>query len=121
ERSDVFALSVLFYELLTLHHPLEDAKSIHEVLAALTTKALPYKDLAMKGASTGAPVEFLQYLEKGFAFDPEDRFASVGEMENGLRDILSGKNAVKCHISLTKRAAHGFLHWIDRNMMLYTG
>ena len=38
ERSDVYSLSMLFYELLTLTHPLSDKSSVTAVIAAVVTR-----------------------------------------------------------------------------------
>ncbi len=120
ERSDVFSLSVLYYELLTLHHPLENAKNLHDVLAKLTAHGLPVRDMIGLGIKLGVPVEHLQYLAPGLAQKREERFQSVKEMEDRLNDIMSGKIRVMCHLSFTKSATHRFLHWVDRHAALWS-
>jgi serine/threonine-protein kinase len=120
ERSDVFSLCLLFFEMLTLHHPLEKLTTVQEVLASLIAKEIDLNALAPFAFDSDTPVEYLRYLVKGLSRDREQRFASVAVMESGLQQILAGKMPVACHLTLAKRAAHGFTHWLDRHPKLFT-
>ncbi len=115
ERSDVFSLSLLFYEMLVLEHPQNDVKSLQELIATRIANEIATDDFKVRGLKARAPVEYLQFLLKGLPRDREKRFASVAAMETGLRNILSGKIPVACHISFTKKVVHAFLHWVDRH------
>src|SRR5215472_2406873 len=120
ERSDIYSLSLLFYELIALEHPLHEHKTLQGLIAALIAKDLDLRAMRTRVLRVGAPLEYLQFLRKGLQREREQRFASVGAMVTSLRDILSGKMRVECHISLTKRIGHELLHWIDRNPRKYT-
>jgi hypothetical protein len=50
----------------------------------------------------------------------EKRIESVEALERQVRDVLDGHCMVSCHVTLTKRATHEFLHWVDRNPKTYT-
>ncbi len=119
-RSDVFSLCLLFFEMLTLEHPLGGLSTVQEVLAELIAKDLDARTLGDRALASGMPIEYFQFLLKGLPRDRDRRFGSVAEMEQGLRDILSGKIPVACHISGVKRATHAFLHWVDRHPKLFT-
>jgi serine/threonine-protein kinase len=120
ERSDVFSLCLLFFEMLSLHHPLENLTSVQEVLASLIAKEIDLNVLAPFAFPSSVPVEYMRFLVKGLPRDREKRFQSVAQMEDGLRKILSGHMPIACHVTLAKRAAHGFTHWLDRHPMLFT-
>lgn len=120
ERSDVFSLSLLLFEWLTLHHPLEDKKTVSEVLAALISEDLGTDRLGPVAMDTGVPMEYAHLIKRGLVRDREKRLPSVETLEKKLHDIMEGHCAVSCHVTLTKRATQEFLHWVDRNPKLYT-
>ncbi len=120
ERSDVYSLCVVLYEWLTLLHPLADKKTVTEVLAAIITQDYTAAQLVPPGMGAGVPVEYLQLLERGIRRDPAKRFQSAAALEEGLQQIMAGRVAVHCHVSLAKRATHEFLHWIDRHPGAYS-
>lgn len=120
ERSDIFSLCVVFYEMLTLEHPLRDLTSVQEVLASLIAKDIDLAVLRAGMMKSGAPVEYFQFLFNGLARDRDKRFSSVEEMEKRLQNILSGKIPVLCHVSLAKNVGHKVLRWIDHHQIAYT-
>jgi hypothetical protein len=101
--------------MLALEHPLKGIETVQDVLATLIAKDIDPDELGSRTLVLGVPVEYVQFLVQGLARDREKRFRSVEEMERKLRDILSGKITAYCHISLTKKAMHNFMHWLDRN------
>ncbi len=120
ERSDVYALSILFYELLTLGHPRREATRLQDLIAEIIAKDLDLDELWERALASSTPIEYFHFVRKGLARDPDARYQSVGEMESKLHDILSGKIAVACHVTLTKRLVFGFLHWLDRHPKAFT-
>lgn len=120
ERSDIYSASLLLLELLLLEHPFADKKTVQEILIAQATQPLGAENTRERAMAVNAPAEWIWFVSKGLEKDPRDRFQTVAEMEERLRVIQSGKIAVKCHITFTKRATQEFLHWIDRNQNLYT-
>jgi serine/threonine protein kinase len=121
ERSDIFSLCMVFYELLTLKHPLGDKKTLEEIIVALQTQEWNGGQLGFEAVKTGAPCELIRYLVKGIHRDPAQRFQSVGEMERALQDVMDGKIPADCYITATKRASHEFMSWIDRHPFAYLG
>jgi len=120
ERSDIYALSLLFYEMLTLEHPLGEIKSLQDLLATTIAKDLDLKALGNRVLDVGAPIEYFQFLQYGLARDRDERFASVAVMEERLSRVLSGFIPIACHISLTKSATHKFLHFVDAHPKGFT-
>jgi len=119
ERSDVYSLCVLFYEWLTLQHPLQGVQTVPEVLAAIIS-GLDLGKVGDRCVMSGAGAAWAGILCKGLEKDREKRYASVTELEQAVRDVLNGRIQVRCHVTLTKRAAHEVMHWIDRHPLVYT-
>jgi serine/threonine protein kinase len=119
ERSDIFSLAVIFLEWLSLEHPLSDKTTVTEVLAAIISDKEYVKAALTRAVMSGASAVWMHTVRKGMARDRAERFQSVAEFENELRDILEGRVAIGCHVSLARRTAHEALAWIDRNPRLY--
>jgi serine/threonine-protein kinase len=119
-RSDIYSLCVLFYELLTLEHPLGTMRTVHEVIAAVAAHDYTKNEVVGAAMRTGAPCEYFFFLLQGLAREPAARFPSVEVMEHALQAILDGKVDITCHITLAKRTGAELLHWIDRHAIVYT-
>ncbi|HEY3666927.1 MAG TPA: serine/threonine-protein kinase [Polyangiaceae bacterium] len=120
ERSDVYALSVLFYEWLVLEHPLQGKNTITEVLAAIISEDYTKRALFEPAHSAGVPMEYVWIAVRGLERDRERRFQSVTELEDAIKRVLDGHISVQCHVTFGKRAASNFTHWIDRHPLAYT-
>jgi serine/threonine-protein kinase len=122
ERSDIYALSLLLYELLSLNHPLAELRTVEAVLACLVAEGVDERPWVIKVAlaRAGAPAEFADLIARGIARDRARRFASVDELEQALYDTRGGRIAVTCHVTLAKRAARGLVRWIDRSPMQFS-
>jgi serine/threonine-protein kinase len=120
ERSDIYSLTVMLYELMTLEHPLADKQTLQEVLGAVLTHEYTRASLIAVALRVGAPCEYYHFMFKGLARDPAQRFQSVEEMERELETILNGQPQIHCHITLAKRAGGEALHWIDRHKVAFT-
>jgi serine/threonine-protein kinase len=118
-RSDVYSLAVMFWELMSLHHPLEDKESIEDILAALTGKEIPTTWFHLTRTWTGAPCEWAWFARKGMRKDPGQRFASATEMLAELRKVQRGDIAVDCHVTLVKRGIHEADGWINRHAIVF--
>ncbi|MDB4927666.1 MAG: Serine/threonine protein kinase PrkC, regulator of stationary phase [Myxococcaceae bacterium] len=119
ERSDVYSLSVMFHELMSLRHYLDGKNGVHAVLAAVATvKDRSVVEWVADAAATGAPMEYLHFIRKGVSARASDRYADAGQMAGELEDILSGRIKVQCHISGTKRLGHMLMHAIDRHPLV---
>lgn len=120
ERSDIYTLTVMLYEMMTLEHPLGDKQTLEDVLSTILTRDYTRPGLIAAALRVGAPCEYFHYMFKGLARDPAKRFASVAEMESELAAILEGRPHVDCHITFAKRVGGEMLHWIDRHKVLFT-
>jgi serine/threonine-protein kinase len=78
-RSDLFALGICFYELVTLVNPFKRGNVVLSLEAIQrTTPALPSS--SRRGASIVDPI-----IERMLRKDPDDRFADCGEVADALR------------------------------------
>jgi eukaryotic-like serine/threonine-protein kinase len=116
-RSDVYSLSVLFHELLSLKHYLDGIQAVPDIMQAVQTRNL---DMAAMHANTHqgpVPAELMWFVRKGMSKDPAQRFASVDEMVTQLHAALEGRIHVHCQRTLLKRTLHQGLRAADRNPM----
>lgn len=114
ERSDIYALSLILYELL-VGRPAFLGESVMELLAMqLHSHPLPLSEVAA-GRPASLPASLLAsldgVLERGLSKNPRDRFGSVGELRAALFGALAGAEAV----SLPCRGCHQARpSWSDR-------
>ncbi len=120
QRSDIYSLTVLLYELMTLEHPLAEKRTLEEVLSTIMTRDYSRAELVATALRVDAPCEYYHYMVKGLARDPAQRYASVDEMQRVLVAILDGRPPVDCHITLAKRVGGESLLWIDRHKVVFT-
>jgi eukaryotic-like serine/threonine-protein kinase len=119
-RSDVYALAVVLYEWLVLEHPLIGRTTVTEVLAAIITQDFELAEMNDRARIAGVPLEYMYVVAEAMARDREARTPSVAAMEAQLKRILDGHVPIRCHVTLAKRAANGFTHWVDRHVKLYS-
>jgi len=120
DRSDTYALCVLLFEWLALDHPMKSKTTIIEVLAAIIAQDYDKADLFNRSRAADVPIEYFNVIFRGLARDRAKRFQSVTELEDALNQARDGYMPVLCHVTMGKRAAHGFARWIDHNANLYT-
>lgn len=77
ERSDLFSVGVIAVEVLTGHRPF-GGKNYHELLTSILHDPVRFE------AGAAVTAELAEVLHKCLAKDPEDRFASVAEMQRTL-------------------------------------
>jgi len=114
-RSDVFSLSLLFWELMSLEHPFAGRKTMFALLAAIITEQISANAIALSRIRTHTPCEYGWFALKGLGNKPEDRFPSVAAMLAEFRQVQAGRFPVQCDVTLTKRALHEFDFWLDRH------
>jgi serine/threonine-protein kinase len=103
ERSDVFSACVMFYELLSLHHPFGGRRSVPEIIEAIRNEAPEFMPLRSSWKRGTISVELGRFVHRGLEKDPDDRFQSVGEMIESLHEVVEGTFPVTCPVTLLKR------------------
>lgn len=104
-RSDLYSATVLFHELVSLRHYLDDKDSMEATLGAVIGEPFGFRRLASltHPLQPSVPGELLHFIAKGLSKAPEARFQSAKEMVDVLQSILEGKVRIQCHVTLTKR------------------
>jgi serine/threonine-protein kinase len=119
QRSDVFSLCLVFYELMTLQHPLAQHKTVQRVIAELVAHGID-RSIKIDFIRAGAPAEYGDLVQRGLARDRERRFGSVKALLDELLRVRSGKFPITCHVTLGRRTAAFSMGWITRHPLGYT-
>jgi len=115
ERSDVYALSVMFHELLTLEHYLASKSGVSECVAGVLRDPVPMAYMAVSPHQSRVPAELSHFIRHGVAKDPNERYRSVTAMIERLQSIRDGKVPVECSVTMAKRMGAEAMHAVDRN------
>ncbi len=100
-RSDIYALGMLLYELVTLHPPFQDALP-PEILECLRNGVEPTIEHRFGGA---IDPDMRAIIRKAIAPNPEDRYKTVSDMAEDIRHFLHSEEVSVRKISLSKRFA----------------
>ncbi|MEN0067519.1 MAG: serine/threonine-protein kinase [Myxococcota bacterium] len=119
ERSEVFALGLLFWELLTLADPLPGVEETAKQVDAASRRIVPHI-MTMPRHASQAPVPgpLAWFVFRATRPQPEDRFPSVDAMIEELRRVADGSFKVQCPSTLQHRALGSLGRLVDRNPML---
>jgi serine/threonine protein kinase len=120
DRSDVYALSVVLHEWLTLEHPMKARGTVIETLAATISEDYDAHDLIARSRAEGVPIQYVYVIHKGLARHRQRRFQNVAELEDALKQARDGFIPVHCPVTLGKHVMYNSLRWIDRHQLLFT-
>jgi serine/threonine-protein kinase len=95
-RSDIYSLSVLFHELLSLHHYLADRQTLQAALEGVLTQQLTEPSFGASPHQPRMPPDLIHFVIKGMQKRPEDRFPSVDAMLERLRARAEGDIPIEC-------------------------
>ncbi len=115
ERSDVYSLSVMFHELLTLRHYLHDKQGVTECIAGVLRDPVPPAGHATHDHQRGVPAELGHFITPGVAKNVNERYRSITAMIDVLQSIRDGKVPVHCSSTFMKRMGAETMHAVDRN------
>src|SRR5947207_9131730 len=88
QRSDIYSLGVIVYEMATGHRPYSTDDALEVVLT------LSRNFLRPAGAETSLPAQINEIVSKMLAVKPDDRFQNAGELENALITLTALPAAV---------------------------
>jgi serine/threonine-protein kinase len=88
-RADLYAVAVMIYEVFTGVLPFDGEKPVDIMVKKVDPSFFPM-DLP---EARRLPEPFREFLRKGMAMDPGDRFADAAGMLQGLKEALSGREA----------------------------
>ena len=100
-KSDIYALGMLLYEIVTLHPPFQDAPA-PEVLENLRNGVEPVIEHRFGGA---IDPDMRAIIRKAIAPNPEDRYESVSALADDIRHFMHSEEVSVRRISLSKRFA----------------
>ena len=121
QRTDIWQLSVLFYELLTLSHFLDGRSTLDEILEGVQRQEIPHPSQVASPHQGPVPFELGHIVMRGLVRDRAQRIASVGELVAMLEARTNGDIRVECPVTLQKWFLHRTLQWIDRHPALAMG
>jgi serine/threonine-protein kinase len=102
ERSDIYSLTTVLYELLTLQYYLPGYTQPSKLLAAVVSQRHRSAIRVQSKHQPHVPIELSWFLAKGLEKDPDQRYQTVTEMISELQRARTGHFPVKCHLSLVK-------------------
>jgi eukaryotic-like serine/threonine-protein kinase len=102
QRSDIYSLGVLLYRLVTGAFPLE-AGSWSELGAKHARREVKL----LRDQRSDLPEAFVKTVERAMAFEPDERFATPGQMEQALSTALGVERAGDAGSTQRKRRALG--------------
>ncbi len=122
QRTDIYALGVVLYELLSLHHYLEDRMTgLGPLYGAITENPAPVysHNHPIQGR---VPVEYGHFIERCMAKEPTQRFQSMHELLVEANRILSGQFPIRCLATGYKRTLLGGIKLHNRHpTMVHVG
>jgi serine/threonine protein kinase len=118
--SDVYSLSAVLYELLTLHYYVGGgASSDPDAMLALLDANELVKAKHFASPELGSVPPALSHVcDKGLARDPAQRFQSAAELEQALERWLSGRAPVACPRTAIQSGLCASNRFLDRHMVL---
>ncbi len=121
ERSDVYALCVMFHEMLTLEHYLARKGTVTEALAGVLRDPVPFATGVKSPHQGSVPAELAHFIAHGVSKDPAGRYRSVTEMLDRLQSIEEGHCPVECPATFAKRMNTEIGHMVDRRPLVMLG
>ncbi len=123
-RSDVYSLSVLLHELLTLRHYLDgvfELGGMDTLLREVGQRPHPLASLVRHPHRQPVDMDISWFLAKGVHKDPEARYQSMTEMLEALARRDDGEILVRCPVTLAKRSTREFEKAMNRFMVPHMG
>jgi serine/threonine-protein kinase len=122
ERSDVYSLCALFYELLALQHPLPGRKTVQEMLASVIKDEPELAAHLPSNPHQGkTPAELAWFVQKGLEKDPAKRYQSVHEMTEEMQRVLAGGFHIQCFVTFLKKGGGAAVRFTDRHPFVALG
>jgi serine/threonine-protein kinase len=118
-RSDVYSLSMLLYEWLSLKHPLEGQTTLEGVVHAVQHETPGNPSFVKNEHQAPVPAELGWFVMKGIEKDPAKRYQTVTEMVERLDARDDGVIPIQCPITLTKSISRRGLRFVDRHPSLF--
>ncbi|MEZ4240183.1 MAG: serine/threonine-protein kinase [Myxococcota bacterium] len=117
-RSEVFSLSLVAYEWLSLHHYLDDLDDVDAILTAIATRDIRNPMYLSSPGQSSTPPDLAWFVMDGLHREPERRYASMRDMIDRLDRRDQGELRVQCPSTLQKAALLRAESFLDHHPML---
>jgi len=121
ERSDIYSLFVVLYELLTLQHYLADRPTLTAVIGGVLNDSPKPASSLRHPHQPIVPMDLTWFIKKGLEKDPAKRYQNVGEVLHRLDRRSEGEIPIQCHITFGRRVTSDWLRFVDRHPIFVTG
>ncbi|MCA8924214.1 MAG: serine/threonine protein kinase [Planctomycetes bacterium] len=106
---DVYSLSAVLYELLTLRHYLgEQPETLAQLVTLVRAEARTSADAFRDPQNGRVPRGLAVICARGVARDPAERYASAHELELALEAWLEGRGPIVCGTTCLVRSLHAW-------------
>ena len=112
QRTDIYSISAVLYELLSLRKTITPQHDVFAVLRSIRTSDIPCVDDIPHPTQGYVPSEFKSIVNKGLARNKDDRYGNTEEMLLELIAVRNGEFCSICPRTLIKRTVHNFMHWM---------
>jgi serine/threonine-protein kinase len=121
-RSDVYSLSVMFYEFLCLRHPRAHCTTIPAMVSSVMDEPISKNKLLADFLAAKTPAALGHFVRHGLEHDPAQRYQSVAAMRERLDSIRDGHVPVECPVTLAQSLLDGVARGANRHpyLLLFT-
>jgi len=120
ERSEVFALGLLLWELLTLQPLSDEHTTTDEALRDAQTRRVRWATHVPAHPAQGpVPANLAWIIDRAVKPVPADRYQNVQQLLEAIEGAVAGQFEVKCLYSLHQRMLSTATHWHDRHPAMF--
>lgn len=120
-RSDLYALSVMAHELMTLQHYLADCESAESMLIQVPTRSHAMPSTMSSRLQDPVPADIGWLLMPGLEKLPSNRYASADAMLERIARRAEGEIEVQCPMTLTMVASSKGTRFFARHKLAVLG
>jgi eukaryotic-like serine/threonine-protein kinase len=121
ERSDIYALCVMFHEFLGLEHYLATKTTVTACILGVQRDEVPFASELTSKHQPIVPADLGHFVRHGVSKNPSERYRSVTEMLDRLQRIEEGHCPVECPATFMKRMSTETAHAVDRRPFVMLG
>lgn len=121
QRSDLYSLCAVMYELLSLKTHGPATNEVQEILKALPNFQLSMSHMMPHPKYGGIPIQFQSVIMKGLKNSPEERFQSAKDMMFSLEQAVAGNVEVGCPFTLTLRVTRLIEQMLSNHPLISMG
>ncbi|MFO0602744.1 MAG: serine/threonine-protein kinase [Polyangiales bacterium] len=115
ERTDIYALCVMFHEFMSLRHYLAGCESITACLAGVLRDPIPFAHFIRNPHQAAVPPDLSHFIRHGVEKERDARYRTVAEMLARLDRIEDGRCPVECPSTFTKRVVSETARAVDHH------